>query len=208
MTYKYEKEKNVTATIICYITAILVIVFAIIGTTKSPINKSESAQNLFSLEWWVMMSGCILMSMFVIYCGKIVDTERKNFKKWMSYLINNGVKCNGYVKEIKYIKQNTYELKICYYSKLQEKDINFYAPAIFMPNLDHDKQISCNVYEISEKHKIEDYTSEVINVDENAHRIEFSINPFKLFKVVKKQYDRKWFANTLATDFQYEDVVN
>lgn len=205
MNYKYIKEKSVAGTIICYVTGILLIVCAIIGTTKSPINKTESAQILFSWEWWIMMSGVILMSIFVVYCGKIVDAERKNFKKWMSYLISNGVKSNGYVKEIRYIKQNTYEFKICYYSELQKKDINFYAPQIFIPNLDINKKILCNVYEMSEKHKIEDYTSEVIKIDENKHRIEFSVNPFKLPKVVKKQYDRKWFDNILAVDFQYEN---
>lgn len=203
MNYKYMKEKNIKETILSYILSIILLLFAIIGNTKSPINQAENAFDLFSIKWWISISGVILIDIFIIYCGKILDTERKNYKKWISYLVENGVKCNGYVTEITYVKKDTYKLKICYYSELQKKDIDFYASNIIIKTLDKNKKILCDVYEISEQHKIPDYDAEVIRVDEN--RIDFNINPIKLFKVVRRKYQRKWFGNIVAVDFHYEN---
>ena len=203
MNYKYMKEKNIKETILSYILSIILLLFAIIGNTKSPINQAENAFDLFSIKWWISISGVILIDIFIIYCGKILDTERKNYKKWISYLVENGVKCNGYVTEITYVKKDTYKLKICYYSELQKKDIDFYASNIIIKTLDKNKKILCDVYEISEQHKISDYDAEVIRVDEN--RIDFNINPIKLFKVVRRKYQRKWFVNIVAVDFHYEN---
>lgn len=203
MNYKYMKEKNIKETILSYILSIILLLFAIIGNTKSPINQAENAFDLFSIKWWISISGVILIDIFIIYCGKILDTERKNYKKWISYLVENGVKCNGYVTEITYVKKDTYKLKICYYSELQKKDIDFYAFNIIIKTLDKNKKILCDVYEISEQHKIPDYDAEVIRVDEN--RIDFNINPIKLFKVVRRKYQRKWFGNIVAVDFHYEN---
>lgn len=201
MNYKYKKYKINDKLILSYISSIILLLFAIIGNTKSPIN--ESAFELFSIKWWISISGVILIDIFIIYISKILDTERKNYKKWISYLVENGVRCNGCVTEITYVKKDTYKFKICYYSKLQQKNIDFYAPIIIIKTLDVNKKILCDVYEISDYHKIHDYDAEVIRLGEN--RIDLNINPIKLFSVVRRKSQRKWFGNMVAVDFHYEN---
>lgn len=116
--------------------------------------------------------------------------------------MENGIKCKGYVKEIRLWSGDSFEIKVSYYSKIQKKDITFELPRIKFKTVDLTKQIICDVYESHEYHKIEDYDSELINISGN--KIYFNINPVKLFKVVHKKYNRKCFGNAIAENFKYE----
>lgn len=203
MNYNYKIEKSIKAEeLICYITSIIILLAAILSNTKSPINSSELACVIFTVDWWKSMIGVILLDIFIIYCGLLIGAERKNFKKWHSNLLENGIKCKGYVKEIKLWGKNSFEVKISYYSEVQKKNITFESPRIKFTTVDTTKQIICDVYECHEYHKIEDYDSELINISGN--NINFNINPVKLFKVVHKKYNRKWFGNAIAENFKYE----
>lgn len=176
---------------------------SVMGNTISPINQSESAYLFLSIDWWESMIGIVIIDIFLIYCGGLIGKNKKNFKKWRLNLIKNGVKCNGYVKEIRVVGECSYEFKISYYSELQKKNIYFYTEMIYMPIVvDSSKKILCNVYESFEQQQNEDYDSELIGMSEN--RIYFNLNPIKLFKVVSKKYSRTWFGNTIAVDFRYE----
>ena len=203
MNYKYEKEKKRIETIISYVVSISILVLTVIGNTSILMNQTYGDFYLALLKWCGSIIVVILVDIYILYFGKLYDTETKNFIKWYSYLLENGIKCNGYVKEITYVKQDAYKLKICYYSELQRKDIEFYAPIINIQDLDQNKKVLCNVYEVTKQKPEEDYDSEVINVSGN--KIELTLNPFKLFKLVGRKYKREWFGNAIAVDFHYEN---
>jgi hypothetical protein len=187
---------------VCYAVAVVVLILVIISDVSSYIDNG-TLQGILSTEWLESIISQIIFEIFLIYCGMLIGSERKNFKKWESNLIKNGIKCEGEVTEIRLWNKNLYELKVCYYSQVQEKYIIFSLPKIqFRELIDTSKLITCNVYESTEYHDIKDYEAEVIKVCGN--KIYFNINPIKLLKVVHEKYTRKWFGNAVAENFKYK----
>lgn len=205
MNYKYENEKKSKEAIIIYIFCIIVSISTIISNTSILMEKmrQSSADSYIWIVLFASIIGIILLDAFLLHWAKLSDTERNNFTKWKNYLISNGVKINGVVKEIRYITQNNYKLRIGYFSELNKNDIEFETSIINMPNLDHNKKILCDVYESKEYKPVVDYDAEAIRISGN--RIELTFNPFKLFKIVAKKYKRDWFGNAVAVDFHYEN---
>ena len=203
MNYKYEIEKKSKETRIIYIVCSIMSLLAVISNTNILIENMQQAFNIRSLIAWSVTIICvILFDIYSIYLGNLFETERKNFKEWKDYLLNNGIKGKGVVTEIKNINKNTYEFRIGYFSELQKNDIEFYTPIINIPNLEHNKKILCDVYESREYKPVVDYDAEVIKI--SGARIELTFNPFKLHKLVEKKYKREWFGNAIATNFYYE----
>ena len=204
MNYKYEIEKKRKETKIIYIVCTIMSLLAIISNTSLLIEDVKQDFNLPSLMvWFGIIIGVVLFDIISIYFGNLFEAERKYFIEWKSFLLNNGIKENGIVKEIKYINTNTYELKISYFSELHKKDIEFYTPKINIPNLEHTKKIICDVYESREYKPVVDYDTEAIKI--SGAKMELTFNPFKLCKIVEKKYKREWFGNAIALNFHYEN---
>lgn len=206
MKFKYFEEEMKEQEITCYIMALIILIAGIIGNTKSPINQMEKAYIFLSIEWFESMIWIILAVIFVIYFGRLFAANRKNFKKWYIYLMKNGIVCNGKIIEIRFIRKNLFQLKVNYYSKLTNKEMEVYLPHVFIPNLDiTNKNLVCDIYEILEQHKDEDYTSELIQVDAKNGKVYFHLNPFKLFANVRKIHNKKWFGSVIAVNFRYDN---
>ena len=155
MKYEYSEEKNRNEIIFAFIICIIVLLFCVLGITKSPMNTSENSYDAFSKEWWETIIVIVLVDTFVIGTSLHLGAKRKRIIRWHSFLIEKGIKCNGYVKEITYIANFCFKFKIGYYSELEKKEINFYTPSIIIKNLDYNKKIICDVYEIAQQYEKE-----------------------------------------------------
>lgn len=207
MNYRYKKENKRKEVIIIYIVCIIILILTIISNTSILMKEMKQASEDSYIRLWIVwlgsMIGVILFDVFSLHYVKLFETERNNFIKWKNYLLNDGIKVSGVVKEIKYINQDKYKLRIGYFSELYKKDIEFETSIINIPNLDYSKKILCDVYESREYKPMGDYDAEDMKISENG--IELTVNPFKLYKVIEKKYKIDWFGNAVAVDFHYEN---
>ena len=200
LNYKYEKSKNRMESIICKLISLGIFLFSIEMNTSLFSNHIYGYFKMKTFSWCSIF--IISICLYILHFGILFNRERKNFIRWYYNLQDNGTRCKGYVKRIKYIKQNTYKLKICYYSKLEKKDIEFYTPIIIIKDLEHDKRILCTVYESTQREEKEDSCFKKENINKNKK--ELTLNVYKLFEIMEKRQRKKWFGKAIAQDFYYE----
>lgn len=203
MKWFYVKSKRNVEESIITITSLFVLVIAIVINTKSPINQSNNTYMFLSLEWFESLLGIFIFEIFLLYCKHLISKQKKNFKKWQLFLTTNGIKCNGYVKEIRYIKNNNFEFKVSYFSELYKKDISFWTPIVNVKSINNMEKILCDVFEFNEQYNIINYDSELIKVNEEKQEVQFNLNPIKLFNTIYKKYTNiDWFDNKIAVNFR------
>lgn len=206
MNYSY-KNKMGWEEVVCYITIILVTAIAIIANTISPINQpnqyNTEVYELFSSSWWQSMIGIFIMDIFIAYMIYLIGAKRRNYIKWRKKITDNGNRFDGTVKEIKFIKSNMYRLKVSYFSDIYQRENVFVIPEIYIKNLDTNKKIVCDVYELADIEEKHDYDSDIFTIKDNS--ISMSANPIKIFKTLHRKYTDKNFGNAHAENFRYKD---
>lgn len=192
---------------ICYITVILVTTIAIIANTISPINKPNQynthVYELFSSSWWQSMIGIFIFDIFIAYCIYLISANRRNYIRWRKKITDSGIRLDGIVKEIRFIKPNIYRLKVSYFSNIYQKENVFEIPEIYIEDLDTNKKIVCDVYELSDIDEKHDYDSDVFTIKDNS--VSMNANPLKLLTTLHKKYTDKNFGNAHAENFKYKD---
>ena len=190
----------------CYIIIAIVTVLGFIANTISPINQPtkdyQEVYKILSSDWWKSMIGIFVFDIFIGYGAYLFGCQRRNYVKWRKKIINEGFKNDGTIKQIRFLTDNFYELIISYFSNVYQEE-KIFSTSVCIQNLDINKKIICDVYELNNFEERKHYENDMITI--NGNTISMSANPLKLLVTVHKKYTDKNFGKAHAENFRYLD---
>lgn len=211
MKYFYSNEKNIEA-VVCYVFSVCLLLFGITMSFKLPFSwdMRENVPAPFSEEWCGSVITVILAAAFIAWCGRSLQREALNRRRWHRLLVEKGTKYKGTVTEIiessnisaeNGDRHMSYRFKVSYFDPNIGINKDFVTEVLsFCP--DKDVQYSCDVYEVKEplEKETDDPTSSLITVGDN--KATFNFNPIKLLTAVNAKSRQKQFGNVIADNFQ------
>lgn len=202
--YEYNAEKA-TASGICKFAALLIGVLVILDTVSNIKTNGIAAASGFITV--------ILVVTFCTVCGRILDKQVYNHRKWHNYLKENGTKYTGYVEDVLEERRisasdTSGSNRYSYYFTVRYVDLDGKSNLLKTPVLsfipDKEQRYICDVYEVKQDPGWDegkgDPTSEVVNITDNE--VQISLNPIKIWRALIKSSDQEWFGNTVADNFR------
>lgn len=205
----YLKEQNNTR--LLYVIGIAFFIFGIITAfmLRDSWKDNERVPELVVKLWFLSIVPFLLIMIYCIKLGNIVGREATNYIRWKRYLTRNGIKHEGTITDIRKVyrtgtsERSTYYYRITYFSEARREEITFETSALaFNPYKKGYKY--CTVYEVTDKASwalpFQDATDSVMVVSGN--RLQFTLNPFKLWKAIDTKSRQNWFGEYVAADFR------